>query len=148
MATNSTVQHHLNTANPANLPAYLRKIAEASRNSSVENPTSDYDSTGPKVERGFGDILASLIPRSRTRATLTSQAAHVHDVASTIHSVESPAGTPLAIVSAAPDAGEVQISYDENGRATLTFNAAVTTYTTTEGGPLPEGLASVLASRP
>lgn len=124
-----TIQTKLDRANPNDLPGRLRQL---------------YDATN---SLGFGALLAAMRPRNRSRTGLTSAAAQTHDVAAAIYSVESPQGTPLSIVTNAPGAGEVQIAYSATtGVPTLTFNAAVTEYHTTEGGPLPQNLAGQMAT--
>lgn len=97
--------------------------------------------------RGFGQMLAAMRPRNRSRTGLTSQATHVHDVAAQIWSVESPQGTPLSIISGgSPGASEVSVDYDaDTGVPTLVFNGSVTEYHTTESGSLPQGLAAAMA---
>lgn len=142
-----TVQDRLDKANPNDLAANLQRL----RDPNASEVINDADAPGPTATKGFGAIVAALTrPRIRTRATLTSQAAHVHDIACVVYSVESPAGTPLAIVSdGSPAAGQVNLEYDANtGIPTLTFAAAVTTYTIHESGPLPQNVAAVMASEP
>ena len=125
-----TVKDSLNRANPNNLPADVSRIAKAAGES-----------------LGFGDMLDAMRPRNRSRTGLTSSATQVHDVASQIMSVESPQGTPLAIISGgSPGAGEVSVDYNATTAVpTFTFAGAVTEYHTTEGGPLPQTLAATLA---
>lgn len=123
-----TLRNAINKANPNDLDARLHQL---------------YDETN---DLGFADILSAARPRNRSRTGLTSSATQAHDVASTLYSVESPQGTPLDIVTSAPGAGQVQITYDgTTGVPTLVFNAAVTEYHTTEGGPLPQNLAGQMA---
>lgn len=125
-----TVKDALNRANPNDLAANLRRL------------WSDTNSTG------FGDLLDGFRPRLVARTGLTSAAAHVHNSAALIASVNSTAGTPLAIVHGdPPDAGEVRIEYDATtGVPTLTFAAAVTAYTVSQIGPFPQNLSAALAT--
>lgn len=100
----ATIQTRLNLANPNDLPDRLRQVL-------------------------IGDVLDGLRSRVVARAGLTNQATHVHSTPGAIEHVMDSAGTtPLAVVSGAPGAGEVQVAYDANGLATLTFAAAVTGY--------------------
>lgn len=100
----STIQTRLNLANPNDLPDRLRQVL-------------------------IGDILDGLRSRVVARAGLTNQATHVHSLPGSIEHVTDTAGTTaLDVVVGAPGAGEVQIAYDANGLATLTFSAAVTGY--------------------
>lgn len=93
----------------------------------------------------MGTLVAGLLPRIVTRSGLDSAAAQVHNSPGLVSSVNSTAGTPLAIVhGSAPDAGEVRIEYTA-GVATLTFAAAVTGYTCA-CQVLPTGLAALLAA--
>lgn len=141
-----TVKDALDRANPNDLPNQLARLRD--KNATGENLIADADAVADRATQGLGALLASLRPRTRTRTGLTSLAAHVHDVASTLTAVQAVAGTPLAIISgAAPGAGEVRIEYDAvTGVPTITFAAATTTYLTHETGPLPQNLAAVMAT--
>lgn len=124
-----TVQDKLDLANPNDTEAFLRKL---------------YDKT---KALGFGAMLAALRPRNRTLDSLTSADTHTHDECAMIFSVESPQGTPLAIISGgSPGAGEVSVDYDATtGVPVLEFNAAVTEYHISCSGPLPQTLAATMA---
>ena len=128
--TTDPVEHKLDIANPNDLPANLHRLRDE---------TNDL---------GFGSILAAARPRNRSRTGLASSATQVHDVASAIYSVESPQGTPLAIISGgSPGAGEVSVDYNGvTGVPTLIFAGAVTVYHTSEGGALPQTLAATMAT--
>lgn len=115
-----TLKDSLNAANPNSLPDRLRQIS-------------------------LGDLLAGLIPRWVARTSLTSSATHIHTQPGAIMAVADDAGTTnLLIVQGTPGAGEVQISYDSNGLATLVFAAAVTGYKVKQQ-VLPSGLGALLA---
>lgn len=118
----STTKEALNLANPNSVPDMLRKVSA-------------------------GDILGGLIPTANARTGLASNATQVNDLPGALLAVESPAGTNLTIVGpgATPAAGEVAVSYDADGVATLTFNAAVTAYTALQL-TLPAGLGATLAA--
>lgn len=125
----TTVRNSLNTANPSNVADGMRRL---------------YDATH---DLGVADLFAAMRPRNRSRSGLTSLDTHVHDEAAAILSVESPQGTPLAIISGgSPGAGEVSVDYDATtGVPTLEFNGAVTEYHTTQLGPVPQGMDAALA---
>lgn len=126
-----TIQNKIDKANPNDLAARLRQLYDVDR------------------DLGFGALLAALRPRNRSRTGLANSATQVHDRAATIITVETPIGTPLAIVTdGTPAAGQVNIAYNATtGIPTLTFNAAVTEYHTTEQGPLPQTLVATLATQ-
>ncbi len=93
----------------------------------------------------LGTLLTGLSPRIVTRSGLASSAEQVHNTPGLVGSVNSTAGTPLAIVhGSAPDSGEVRIEYTA-GVATLTFAAAVTGYTCA-CIVLPTGHAAAMAA--
>ena len=91
--------------------------------------------------------MDAMRPRNRSRTGLTSSATQVHDAAELIASVETPVGTPLAIISGgSPGAGEVSVDYDAvTGVPTITFAGAVTEYHVTGLGGVPQALAATLA---
>lgn len=141
-----TIRDLLDKANPNDLPANLHRLLD--ENATTFANAADADPATDQATQGFGSMMRALGKPNpaRTRASLTSQATHVHDVASHILSVESPVGTPLAIVSGGA-AGAGQVAVDEDpvtGVPTLVFNAAVTTYTVREIGPLPQAVGTVL----
>lgn len=103
----ATVRQALNIAQPNDLPDMLRKV-------------------------GLGDIFAGLVPTRVVRTGLTSSATQVEPGPGTVLFVESSAGAQKVILTkpdATPGAGDVVVTYDANGVATLVFNAAVTAYT-------------------
>lgn len=126
-----TIQNKLDKANPNDLGARLRQLYDADRN------------------LGFGAMLGAMRPRNRSRTGLANNATQVHDVAAAILTVETPIGTPLAIVTdGTPAAGQVSIAYNATtGVPTLIFAAAVTEYHTTEMGALPQTLVTALATQ-
>ena len=138
-----TRQDALDRANANDLPAQLRALNDPS--ATVENSTSDGGTAG---SLGFGAMLAAMRPRNRARTGLTSQVAHVHDIAAVIYNVEDVAGTNLSMISgAAPGAGECRVEYDAaTGVPTLTFNGALTAYIVMESGPLPQTLAANISA--
>jgi hypothetical protein len=82
---------------------------------------------------GLGSILSALLPRVVARTGLASSATQVHSIPGHISAVADSAGTTnLLIVTGAPGAGEVQVTYDADGLATLVFAAAVTGYQVTQ----------------
>lgn len=95
----------------------------------------------------IGDIMAGLIPRHRSRTGLASSATQVHDVPGAILQVIDAAGTTaLAIVSGTAGAGEVQVTYDANGLATLVFGDGANTAYRVNQQVLPSGLGAILAA--
>jgi len=124
-----TIETKLDKCNPNDVLAFMRKLND------------------PTTGVGFGGMLAAMRPRNRTR-TVASSTTQIHDVAAVIYSVESPVGTPLAIVSGGTaGAGECSVDYDAvTGVPTLEFAGAVTTYTVSSGGPLPQTLAANMAA--
>lgn len=118
-----TVQQLLNRANITDFAAYAKGI-------------------------NLGDIIAGLKGNVRALTGLTSSATHVHDVAGKISTVELVEGTPLAIVTGTAGVGQVAITYDVQGVATLVFgDGAQTSYIVTEQ-TLPAGLGTELARTP
>jgi hypothetical protein len=92
-----------------------------------------------------GEIIPGLVPSVLTYSGLTSSATQVMPVAGGITAVTLADDTPLAIVlNGASGAGEVNVSYDADGVATLVFNAAVTGFKVAMSHTLPTGLVSVL----
>lgn len=80
-----------------------------------------------------GTLLAGLIPVVTLRPTIASAAVHVHTVPGTILTVSTGATAVLIVDGlSTPGAGEVAITYDSEGIATLTFQAANTTYDVTQ----------------
>jgi len=72
----------------------------------------------------MGDVMEGLIPKQRERTGLVAAATQVEPEPGFVQLVELPAGpTTLTIVGpdTVPGAGEVSISYDAQGVATLTF---------------------------
>lgn len=92
-----------------------------------------------------GEIIPGLVPSVLTYSGLTSSATQVMPVAGGITAVTLADDTPLAIVlNGASGAGEVNVSYDADGVATLVFNSAVTGFKVAMSHTLPTGLVSVL----
>ena len=119
----NTIQDQLNIANPNDLPSRFQQVK-------------------------IGDVLAGLTPSKNERTSLTSGTAQEHDKAATILAV-STGGAGLTMVpdGVAPAAGEVAVAYDaDTGVPTLTFNSAVTAYTTQEMA-LSAGLLAVLKTK-
>lgn len=117
-----SVQDRLNKASPNDLPDRFRQVS-------------------------VGDILAGLIPAERTLTSLTSSATHVHDVPGVILAVALGAAQVVIVTSAdTPGAGEVGVTYDTNGVATLLFGDGANTAYTVVAMSLPTGLGTVLAS--
>ena len=144
-----TRKDKLDKGNANDLPAMLASMRDTAATTFA--PAADADAATDVATQGFGSMMRALGKPNpaRTRSGLTSQAAHPHDVAAHIMNVESPAGTNLDMVSAAPAAGEVQVAYDATtGVPTLTFNAAVTTYVVMEIGPLPQAVGTALDAEP
>lgn len=116
-----SVQDRLNVASPGDISDRFRQVS-------------------------MGDILAGLIPAERTRTGLTSGATHVHDVAGMIITVALGTAPVLIVASAdTPAAGEVGITYDTNGVATLLFGDGANTAYTVVAMSLPAGLGASLA---
>lgn len=78
----------------------------------------------------IGSILDGLRPRLTARTGLTSSATQVHNLPGAILAVTDTAGTTaITMVTGTPGAGEVQVTYDADGLATLVFGSgAVTAY--------------------
>lgn len=95
-----------------------------------------------------GDLLAGMVPREIVRTGLTSSATHVEPEAGKIDMVLNASNATLALVGASDTAGagEVQVTYDSEGVATLVFgDGANTAYTVTKT-VLPAGLGTTLAA--
>lgn len=102
-----TLKDRLNAANPSEFPARMQ-------------------------EAKIGDILDGLRARLVARTGLTSSTTQVHNAPGAIISVDDGSAAPLAIIgSGAPGAGEVRVTYDADGLATLEFTGAVTAYDVT-----------------
>lgn len=115
-----TVKDQLNKANPNDLPDRLRQIS-------------------------FGDLLDGLRSRVVARSGLSSGTTFEHSQPGSIEHVTDEAGTtPLAIVTGSPGAGEVQVAYDSDGLATLTFSGSVTGYQVVQQ-VVPDDLGTNLA---
>lgn len=123
-----TIQQMLDQSNDSTLPNSLAQLRDSSGN-------------------GLGAILAGLVPRLIARTGLTSSATQVEPEAGAILVVTDTAGTTaITMVSGSPGAGEVQVTYDGNGVATLVFGSgAVTAYNVIKQ-VLPAGLADSLAA--
>jgi len=132
-----TTQDRIDKCNIQTLPQDLQKLRDVAATAA-----------GVRTTLGFGAMLAAMRPRNRTRSGLSSNATQVHDEAAIIYAVQTPVGTPLAMISGgSPGAGEVSVDYDATtGVPTLIFNGAVTTYTVHSSGPLPQSIAAVMAS--
>jgi len=118
----ATVQDRLNTASPGDLPDRFRQLT-------------------------LGDLIAGLIPSERTLSGLTSSATHIHDIPGLIVGVALGA-VPKAIVLSADTAGagEVKVTYDSDGLATLVFGDGANTAYTVVATQLPAGLGATLAT--
>lgn len=121
-----TIEELLNLCNPAQLADVLKAIK-------------------------FPDIVRGLVPRTVVLTGLTSAAAHEmqdtdgNPLPGSILYVTDSSDTALTIIlSGAVGAGECKVEYDEDGLATLTFNAAVTGFKVGMGHTLPAGLVSTL----
>jgi hypothetical protein len=123
-----TVQDQIDLANDSTLGNMLAQLRD---------PDGD----------GFGKILAGLIPRLIARSGLTSSATQIEPEAGAILIVTDTAGTTaLTQVTGTAGAGEVQVTYDSNGVATLVFGSgAVTAYNVVKQ-VLPAGLGASLAA--
>lgn len=118
----STVQERLNIGSPSDIADRMRQLP-------------------------VGDVFASLIPAERTLTGLASSATQVHDVAGAILQVAVGADQKVIVTSAdTPAAGEVGVSYDSDGVATLLFGDGVQTGYTVIAMGLPAGLGTILAS--
>lgn len=97
-------------------------------------------------------IIKGLVPRTIVTTGLTSLAAQpvveadgTTPVYGSVTAVtDSSDANLLIILSGAVGAGEVLVTYDSDGRPTLTFNAAVTGYKVAMGHTLPATLVTVL----
>jgi hypothetical protein len=100
----------------------------------------------------FVDIIKGLVPRTIVTTGLTSLAAQPlvdndgeTPVYGAVGTVTDSSDTALTkILAGAVGAGEVLVTYDSDGRPTLTFNAAVTGYKVEMVHTLPATLVSVL----
>ncbi len=118
----ATVQERLNTASPNDIADRLRQVS-------------------------IGDVVAGLIPVERTLSGLTSSATHVHDVPGAIMAVSLAAAQKVIVTSLdTPGAGEVGVSYNADGLATLLFGDGANTGYTVVAQSLPTGLGATLAS--
>lgn len=145
-----TRKDKLDLGNANDLPIFLAGLRDP--NATTFANAADADPATDVATQGFGSMMRALGKPNpaRTRSGLTSGTSHVHDVASHILSVETPVGTPLAIISGGtPGAGEVSVDEDPvTGVPTLEFNGAVTTYTVREIGPLPQAVGTYLDAEP
>lgn len=117
----ATVQAALNTANPNDIANRLDQV-------------------------DIGTIIAGLIPSERTLTGLASSATHIHDIPGLIVGVAL-AAVPKAIVLSADTAGagEVKVTYDTDGLATLVFGDGANTAYTVVAQQLPTTLGVTLA---
>lgn len=123
-----TIQDKLNLASANDLPAMLRALADA-----------DGD--------GFGTLLQGLIPRRIARSGLTTSATHVEPEAGLISIVE--VGTASLVIVGADStagAGEVKVTYDTDGVATLVFGDGTTDNYDVTKTVLPDGFGAALAA--
>ena len=145
-----TRKDKLDKGNANNLPSMVAALRDP--NATTFAPAADANAATDQATQGFGSMMRALGKPSpaRTRTGLTSGVSHAHDVSSHILSVESPVGTPLAIISGGtPGAGEVSVDEDATtGVPTLEFAGAVTTYTVRELGPLPQAVGTVMDVEP
>lgn len=119
-----TVQAKLNAANPNDVPAELQRIT-------------------------FGDLVAGMIPRRIARSGLASSATHVEPEPGLVTVVAIADDAALTIIEAGTaGAGEVLVTYDANGVATLVFGDGVNTAYRVVKTVLPAGLATTLATEP
>ncbi|WP_298622556.1 hypothetical protein [uncultured Zoogloea sp.] len=103
----------------------------------------------------FVSIVKGLVPRTIVTTGLTSLAAQplvdsdgVTPVYGAVGTVTDSSDTGLTkILAGAVGAGEVLVTYDADGRPTLTFNAAVTGYKVEMHHTLPATLVSVLLAK-
>ncbi len=103
-----------------------------------------------KIE--FVDIIKGLVPRTIVTTGLTSLAAQplldtdgVTPVYGAVGQVTNSSDVALTkVLAGAVGAGEVLVTYDSDGRPTLTFEAAVTGYKVEMIHTLPATLVSVL----
>ncbi len=103
----------------------------------------------------FVDIIKGLIPRTIVTTGLDSLAAQPlvdsdgeTPVYGAVGTVTDSSDTGLTkILAGAVGAGEVLVTYDADGRPTLTFNAAVTGYKVEMHHTLPATLVSVLLAK-
>lgn len=96
---------------------------------------------------GFGYILAGLIPRTYSRTGLDSSATHIEPEAGAILAITDSAGTTgLVMTTGTAGAGEVKVTYDSEGVATLVFGDGANTAYNVIKQVLPAGLATALAT--
>mgnify|MGYP006915275056 FL=1 len=103
----------------------------------------------------FVSIVKGLVPRTIVTTGLDSLAAQplvdsdgVTPVYGAVGTVTDSSDTGLTkILAGAVGAGEVLVTYDADGRPTLTFNAAVTGYKVEMHHTLPATLVSVLLAK-
>lgn len=118
----STVQEALNIANPNSLPDMVRKVT-------------------------LGDIVAGLIPRLEARTGLVSSATQVEPEPGPILSVSIATGAVLLILmDGVAAAGEVLVTYDADGVATLVFGDGAQTAYKVLKMVMPAGLDAVLTA--
>lgn len=111
------------------------------------NIASPSDFADRNRQVSMGDVLAGLVPVERTLSGLASSATHVHDVAGTILAVSLAAAQKVIVTSLdTPGAGEVGVTYDANGVATLLFGDGANTGYTVIAMSLPAGLGAALAA--
>lgn len=118
----STVQASLDRCYPGELPDLLKKASP-------------------------GELFAGMIPRLVERTGLASSATQVHSLPGPIFAVTDTAGTTaITMVTGTAGAGEVQVTYDADGLATLVFGSgAVTAYNVLQC-VIPTDLADNLAA--
>ena len=103
----------------------------------------------------FVEIIKGPVPRTIVTTGLTSLAAQplvdddgVTPVYGAVGAITDSSDTGLTkILAGAVGAGEVLVTYDADGRPTLTFNAAVTGYKVEMHHTLPATLVSVLLAK-
>ena len=116
-----TIQDAFNNSNPVNLADLFRAVP-------------------------LGDLLAGMIPSTIARTGLVASATHVEPEPGAISLVSIAPGAVLAILlDGVPGAGEVLVTYDADGVATLLFgDGAQTAYKVTKS-KVPPGLGALLA---
>jgi hypothetical protein len=118
----STVTEALDLSNPNDIADLLRQI-------------------------GVGAIMAGMIPRLIDRTGLASSATHVEPEPGAILSVDL-AGTTVTIMSPndTAAAGEVEVTYDADGVATLVFGDGAQTAYSVVKSVMPAGIGATLAA--
>ena len=119
------------------------------RKSNIHSLANGLDATS------FVEIIKGLVPRTIVTTGLTSLAAQplvdndgVTPVYGAVGAITDSSDTGLTkILAGAVGAGEVLVTYDADGRPTLTFNAAVTGYKVEMHHTLPATLVSVLLAK-